>query len=171
MTQTITIDRDARDALYAQVQYDAKQAEKIGFAIQDGDRGNVCRLLTQATLWRDLLDVIGWAKEDDRDSYEIPTGGPLSDWLEGALNDMRKIVGEDQAMLLVYQEERSARDADSDTSMEELIAQTSAIIDEEEQHARELLGVLELLGDLGWGAGMMTSAQSLRELSDAVRTS
>jgi len=168
MTHTIIVGRDARDALYEQVQYDSEEADKIAFALQMGDRGIACRMLSRATYWRDLLDAIGWYKEDARDSYEIPAGRSLSDWLEAALEDMRKIVGDDRAMLVAYEQERTGRHAYIERSQDELIEKTTTLIDQEEHHARALLGVLNLLDDSGRGAGSMTSARSLRELSGAV---
>ena len=171
MRPTIAIDRDTRNALHKQVQYDAEETAKIGFALQLGDRGTACGMLGRATYWRDLLDVIGWTEEDDRDSYEIPAEGPLREWLDAALSDMRKIVGDDRAMLLSYQKERSGRHAYIECSQEESIEKTTALVDQQERHIRNLLGVLEQLDDSGWGVGNTTSARSGGKLSGAMQES
>jgi hypothetical protein len=68
----LTIDREARDVLRVELDYEGARLESFDHAIRDWDRDEAVRLHRTAGFVIDLLDQLGWDDEDvDLEEFEI----------------------------------------------------------------------------------------------------
>jgi hypothetical protein len=124
-TFELTIDREARDVLRAELDYEGARLESFDHAIRDWDRGEAVRLHRTAGFVIDLLDQLGWDDEEtDREEFEIAIDREtLVEWLDRRANELvQSVAGE--ALRLRQQQRGDANHFYAGSSQEESIEST-----------------------------------------------